>query len=257
MKTLLLSSILFLFSSCGADSQSKKELITIPNPQQVAQYYQIEESLRTHSLKYYENYKDFSGGHVAFSPCEEQFYDDLQSAETDLTNLVQLLGPDEDKYKEIALDFFRRVVHAKNSIVEILQLVEPFCQTENQIALKCLKGDDSLKVFINKHVSGYEIVHPVFKPQSSSEVFIIHFNDRNELRTVDIDSGELANENPSINLTRNAKKKDLKKISQCLSEKNLKTQIGQIINTTSARASENAIALCAERGESYPFYCQD
>jgi hypothetical protein len=230
---ILLSSILFLFSSCGENSQSQSELITIPNPQQVAQYYQIEENLRTHSLKYYANYQDFSGGRVTFSPCEEQFYDDLQSAETDLTDLVQLLSSDENKYRDIALDFFRRVVHAKNSIVEILQVVDPFCQTENQIALKCLKGDDSLKVFI------------------------IHFNEDNELRTVDINLGELSSENPSTNLTRNAKKKDLKKISQCLSEKNLKTQIGQIINTTSARASENAIALCAERGESYPFYCQD
>lgn len=236
-KTLVLLSISLLVLSCSEkkDDSGPK---TINN---LDQSYIDEESSVTKELDGLG--VTYSGGRRKFSTsklslaCDEKQMMALKKAEEKLSSIETSLAPLGEKYRESALDFFRKVQDEKKSLAEINALMIPYCEQDHKAISECIGGKAPVLLELNKNIGGHLVVHPVIVPNDAKDVGIYVTNkddqeDDTYVRSMDIKSeSELkhyAQELPKI-----ATVERLDSIFKCISQVDQKSAVGQRIRVTS------------------------
>lgn len=225
-------------------------------PEDEAQIKKLKNTLQTHSLEYSDNYRVFGhGDKIKQKACDIQFLKDLKGSLEIVTKVNQSLDPNRGLYRGKALDFHRKTTAMKESLKELYNPLKQYCTEDQKIVESCLKNtsvaaeSDGVIFWVNRHVRGYDLLHPLFRPNFSSPIAITtNTESKKDYRTILMTTGVQNEGAPISNLIDFTTEAELLEISACLKKAKTQSSISELIKLAALNSFKDAERECNAHG---------
>ncbi len=240
MRKFLFLLVVSIFSavSCGEKKSETSGLIDNVSQQLIDEEAALNKNIGDVGLVYQANYQTY-GSKAFFEACDENQVAALKTGEKKLSEIEKNLTPDSDRFRNNALDFYRKVQFSKESLHSINSLTQPYCEQDQKAVNKCIGTKSPILFHINIHIATHMIVHPILVPNSDRKTGLYLLTRDNEdedyIRSYDLKDGSDKKHYSEI-LPEVSTVAHLEELFKCLSDSNLKSDIGQKIVAT-ARVS--------------------
>lgn len=227
----------------------RKPLITSIGAEQIESEAAVIKKAEGMKLYYADNSRDF-GAFDFREPCAPTDLQTLTALEAETQKTYDSLAPDQELYRDLALDFFRKVEAQLASLKELNQLLGEFCAADFEAAKACLKHEKPLRVTINQRIAGYLPVHPHLIPNERSKVALVALElddatgEKIGARTADVATASLDTKSPIDELSRNSSYRELAEIGACFEALDLPSAVGAHARETALRTVKLARNEC-------------
>ena len=234
---LILLATTLLFLSCSEKKEdSGRKIITSVSQELVDDESLVAKDLADLGIDYSSGRRRFMGQKLVLA-CDDKHLAALKMAEEKLNTIENSLSPQSDRYRDKALDFYRKVQDEKKSVAEINAFTNPYCEQDHKTIRDCIGGKSPVLWHLNKNIGGYMAVHPVIVPNDTKDVgfYITDIDgkeDESYVRSMDtkseFDLRHYAQELPKIITVER-----LDSMYKCISKVDQKSAIGQKVRNTS------------------------